>query len=139
MEEEMGYLLKKVQHALHLRLDKELAEYSLTMAQFGALRTLEEKPNASNADLARGSFVTPQTMIKILQGLEQAGYVKRQPHPYNKRVITTQLTPAGVKKLAAGDEVVRRIEAQMLMHLTLDDQRAFRLMLSSCCDALKQQ
>ncbi|MFZ1041644.1 MAG: MarR family transcriptional regulator [Anaerolineales bacterium] len=139
MEEEIGYLLKKVQHALHLRLNKELAEHSLTMAQFGALRTLEEIPNASNADLARGSFVTPQTMIKILQGLEHAGYVTRQPHPYNKRVITTQLTLAGAEKLAAGEELVRRIEAQMVLGLTIEEQHAFRLMLSSCYVALEQQ
>jgi DNA-binding MarR family transcriptional regulator len=139
MEQELGYLLKKVQHALHLCLDKDLAEHSLTMAQFSALRSLHLKPNSSNAELARDSFVTPQTMIKILQGLERAGLITRQPHNQNRRVITAQLTSAGEERFAAGEEVVDRIETRMAKGMSLDDQRSFRQMLSNCYAALEQQ
>jgi DNA-binding MarR family transcriptional regulator len=138
MEQEMGYLLKKVQHALHLCLDKELAEHSLTMAQFSALRALHLKPNSSNAELARDSFVTPQTMIKILQGLEQAGLITRQPHQHNRRVITAQLTSAGEEKFVAGEDVVSTIETRMTKGLSVEDQHALSFMLSSCYDALEQ-
>ncbi len=138
MEQEMGYLLKKVQHALHLCLDKELAEHSITMAQFSVLRALHLQPNSSNAELARASFVTPQTMIKILQGLEQAGLITRQPHHHNRRVITVQLTSAGEEKFAAGEDVVGTIETRMAKGLSVEDQHALRLMLSSCYDALEQ-
>src|SRR5215468_3359136 len=92
-----GYLLGTVRAALRARLDAALAAKGLTAPQYTALATLEEDPGLSNADMARLSFVTPQTMVRIIDNLESAGFVGRTPHPTHGRVRQIELTSRGRK------------------------------------------
>ena len=85
MENQIGYLIKRVQQELRLRLDAELQQFNLTTPQYAVLKALEETPNLSNTALARACFVTPQTMIEIIQRLQQAGFVERHSHPEHPR------------------------------------------------------
>jgi DNA-binding MarR family transcriptional regulator len=39
--------------------------------------------------------LTPSTMTSLADRLERGGYVRRQPHPTNRRVIVLELTPKG--------------------------------------------
>src|SRR5262245_23842862 len=70
-----GYLLSTVRAAMRGRMDAALADKGLTTPQYTALTTLEEDPGLSNADMARLCFVTPQTMVPIIEDLERAGLV----------------------------------------------------------------
>jgi len=118
MTQSIGYLLKCIQYTLRQSLDNTLREIGLTTPQYSALMALDLNPDASNADLARACFVTPQTMIKILQGLEQAGFISRHPHTYNRRIIVNELTPAAVIKLIEAQGRVDQIENRMQVGLT---------------------
>ena len=104
-----GYLLKRVQQALRLKMDSELRNLNLSTAQYAALSALEEEPNASNAALARACFVTPQTMIEVVQGLENLGFITRHSHPEHGRIIQTVITPGGQHKLVAAHKIVAAI------------------------------
>jgi DNA-binding MarR family transcriptional regulator len=48
-----------------------------------------------NSELARGTFVTRQTMNVLLQALEREGYVTRPAEAPVGRVLPTRLTPRG--------------------------------------------
>ena len=81
-----GYLVKRVQVALRSAMDRALLSEDLTTPQYGVLSALQKAPGLSNAELARRSFVTPQTMIRIVASLEDKGLVTRgapvaRPHP----------------------------------------------------------
>jgi len=58
----IGYELKRAQHALRLGMDEELRGLGVTTPQYAAMSVLAEEPGLSNAQLARRSSVTPQTM-----------------------------------------------------------------------------
>ena len=68
-------MIKRAQQALRNAIDPALSDLELTTAQYAALYNLRRHPGASNAELARLSFVTPQTMVRIVSGLERAGLV----------------------------------------------------------------
>lgn len=118
LDRRWGYLLKRVQADFRARMDSALALADLTASQYAALANLEDQPGLSNAELARRSFVTPQTMIRIVAGLEQRGLVTRRPRPGNGRVLDTELTGAGRSAVAHGHRIVRSIEAEMTSRLT---------------------
>lgn len=70
----IGYELKEAQHALRLRMDEALRGYGVTTPQYAAMSVLAEQPGLSNAQLARRSFLTPQTMNQILGKLGGGGW-----------------------------------------------------------------
>ena len=89
MTEEVGYLLKEVQQDLRKRMDRALVELNLTTPQYSVLSELHGFPGLSNAELARKSFVTPQTMNLIIQNLEARGLVGRSPSASHGKIIKT--------------------------------------------------
>lgn len=125
MDYRIGYLIKRVQQALRARMDADLQAIQLTTAQYATLNALEITPNASNAALARACFVTPQTMIEIIRGLDQLGYVERQAHPEHGRIIQTSLTALGKERVAQAHLIVAQTEEQLLAGLSDDERSRF--------------
>jgi len=132
----IGYLLKRAQAALRAEMDKQLARHCLTTPQYAALSALERMPGLSSAELARRSFVTPQTMIRIVAGLEEKGLVKRSEHPVHGRILEATLTAEGQRAIRAGHKVVLDVERRMLGTLTEAERRTLARLLKSCAYAL---
>ncbi len=136
VENRLGYELKRAQQALRLALDRELRELVLTAPQYAALAMLEEESGLSNAELARRSFVTPQTMNVIVGTLEARGLVERDAHPNHGRILTTRLTQRGRSLVDAAHEAVLATEARMTDALTDAQQRQLSSFLRSCANSL---
>ena len=136
MEDRIGYVIKQVQAALRAHMDKALDEQGITMPQYVALSALEQNSGLSNAELARLSFVTPQTMIRIVANLEALKLIKREPHPTHGRILQTTLTPKGRKLVAACHEGATAVEDRMLRTFTQRERRQFLEMLRSCARSL---
>ncbi len=137
MESRASYQMKRAQHALRVEMDKALREVGMTTAQYAALSALEAVPGLSGAELARRSFVTPQTMNAILVNLEAAGLVVRRPHPEHGRVLQAYLTEVGEESLAGSHGLVGAVERRMLDGLSKDDRRRLLEALRSCANALE--
>ena len=80
-EEMSGYLIKRAQAALHVRLEEIVSTHGLGIPQYVVLSFLAETPGLANADLARQAFVTPQSMNEVLKQLESTGLVERARTP----------------------------------------------------------
>jgi DNA-binding MarR family transcriptional regulator len=131
-----GYRLSQVRAALRGRLDGALADKGLTAPQYTALATLEEDPGLSNADMARLSFVTPQTMVRIIDNLEDAGFVGRTPHPTHGRVRQIELTARGRKVVAECHQRVLAIEERLVSKLSRVERKQLLEILGKCAAAL---
>ncbi len=97
--ERPGWLLKRAQDALNTAMTAALREFGATLPEYAVLTALAEEPGLSNADLARRTFVTPQTMNQVLRELEQRGWVSRHPHPGHGRILQAELTDGGRRTL----------------------------------------
>uniref|UniRef100_A0A1S7LC76 Transcriptional regulator, MarR family n=1 Tax=Magnetococcus massalia (strain MO-1) TaxID=451514 RepID=A0A1S7LC76_MAGMO len=109
----VGYTLKQAQHALRKLLDQRLKPYGLTVPQVTVLNVISREPGASNARLARLSFITPQSMQGVLVNLERKGLIQRSPDPEHGRIRQTTLTEEGVVLLNQVQATVMEVE-QML-------------------------
>jgi DNA-binding MarR family transcriptional regulator len=122
-QQSLGYQVKRLQQALRARMDGVLAPHGLTMPQYAVLALLAERPGISNADLARLSFVTPPTMIRIVTTLEALGLLSRVDRPSEGRARAAQLSAEGERRLAAASASVDAVEA-VLWGATTDTDRA---------------
>ena len=91
----LGYTLKKTQHALRMQMDELLKSLELTTPQYAVLSQLALNPGISNAQLARSSFVTAQTMHGIVSNLEKRRLLKRKRDPNHGRILSAELTKQG--------------------------------------------
>ncbi|MCP2163668.1 DNA-binding transcriptional regulator, MarR family [Goodfellowiella coeruleoviolacea] len=112
----MGFALKRLQQALRARMDGALAEFGLTSPQYAVLALLAENPGISNAELARRSFVTPPTMIRIIAALAEAGLIVREDRSPASRARPVELTPEGRARLTEAAEHVQRLEDTLTAH-----------------------
>lgn len=114
----IGYLLKRAQSAFRLRMDRALDDIGLTTSQYAVLASLEEEPGLSNAELARRSFVSPQTMIRIVADLEERSLLTRHTRKDNARVLAATVTDEGSRLLHRAHLVVAQIEDAMRAELS---------------------
>lgn len=112
--EHVGYRLKRASAALRTAMDKALREHGLTVPQYSCLELLDEQPGLSNADLARGTFVTRQSANVVLRGLKDAGLITRPASAEHGRALPVHLTPAGQERLHAARGAVYAIEQRMI-------------------------
>ncbi|MFC5297544.1 MAG: MarR family winged helix-turn-helix transcriptional regulator [Brachybacterium tyrofermentans] len=109
----LGYVLKQAQSALRSRMDGALRPLGLTVPQYACLELLASGP-LTNAELARGAFVTAQSMNSVVTSLQERGLVAREDVAPSGRRRPAELTESGRALLAEADGSVRRIEAQMI-------------------------
>jgi len=137
LDEAVGYVLKQAAAALRAAMDAALRPLGLTVPQYACMELLGQRPGLSNADLARGAFVTRQSMNGVLRGLQDRGLLTRPATAQHGRALPTQLTPAGRQHLHAASTAVRAVEQQMLAALPLTHQRRLREDLATCAAVLR--
>jgi DNA-binding MarR family transcriptional regulator len=78
-----------------------LEEHDLTINDYECLLTLSraEDGQLRRVDLARSLLLTPSGITRLLEGLENAGYVERRNCKSDARVTYAALTPGGRQKL----------------------------------------
>ncbi len=120
------YSVKRLELVIRARLDEALRGSDVTTLQYTALTVLAHRDGVSAAQLARASFVTPQSMADMLRALERRALIRRTANPANKREILVHLTGTGRSLLAAHASRAAAIEARMVEGLDDAARDAFR-------------
>lgn len=127
----LGYLLKEASSALRGAMEEVLRPLGMTVTHYSCLELLAQRPGMSNSELARGAFVTRQSMNVLLQALERDGYVTRPAEAAVGKVLPAQLTARGRESLEEASAAVRSVEDRMLTGMTETEREgAFRTLQS---------
>jgi DNA-binding MarR family transcriptional regulator len=132
----MLYLVKQVEQAIRAHLDDLLRPLGLTTDQYTALSVLEQPNDLTSAELARRSFVRPQTMHEMITSLDQRGFIERHRDPGNRRILLIRLTPKGRDMLEKYDEQVQLLQERMLATLSARKRQDLRDALAACRQSL---
>jgi DNA-binding MarR family transcriptional regulator len=132
----LSYVIGRVERALRRRLTAAVEPMGLTLPAYTALSVLRVQDGLSNAQLARRSFVTPQSMSEVLTLLVELGYVRRRAEPGHGRVLRTELTKAGSQALGRCDRAVDAVERELLGDLDAVEASDLREVLIRCGRAL---
>lgn len=136
LERSVGYVLKQAQAALRAAMEEVLRPLQLTMPQYACLELLSRRSGQSSAELARGAFVTRQSMNEVLHGLHDRGLVTRPTAVDHGRALPTYLTPEGCRTLSAASAAVVGVERRMLAPLTTENQQRLLEDLAACALAV---
>ena len=136
LETSVGYLLKETSSVLRAAMEEVLRPLGMSVTHYSCLELLAQRPGLSNSELARGAFVTRQSMNVLLQDLERDGYVTREA-PVGK-TLPTRLTPRGRRSLAKATVAVRSVEVRMLAGLTETERASAFRILRSMADSLRE-
>ena len=107
------------------RLDRELqAEEGLSLAWYDVLLHLDEVPGRRlrMTDLAAAVVISKSGLTSLVDRMEEAGLVAREPDPDDRRAIAVALTAAGRERFAQAAKVHRRgIREHFSDHLTAEE------------------
>lgn len=135
----LGYRLKRASTALRGAMDQALREHGLTVPQYACLELLELHPGLSNADLARGTFVTRQSANVVLRGLQDGGLVSRPAVTDHGRALPAHLTDEGQRRLAAARADVYAIDSRLTDAVPADLLDDLLLVLDGMTEAFDRE
>jgi DNA-binding MarR family transcriptional regulator len=116
------YVVGRVEQGIRREMRTRLAQCGLSVQEYTALSVLGARPGLSNAQLARRSLVTPQSMIEILSRLERRELVVRHPDAKHARILRGHLTRRGRNLLRDADRAVAGIQEQILADVPQRDR-----------------
>jgi len=117
----LTYVIASLDRILRRRMTEALAPLGITLSQFTALSVLDARGQASNAQLAERTFITPQSANEVMTAMVARNWISREPDPTHGRIVVLQLTNEGRDVLHQCQEAVRGLEEQMLDGIARDD------------------
>ena len=128
---QLADLLHRLTRRLRRAQAERLAPLGLTPAQERALRmiTRSEEP-LRMAELADHLGIVPRSVTTVVDALEEAGLVRREIDPHNRRAIRLHLTDRGVAVREEMREARRREQVFGSAPLAAEDRKALGELLS---------
>ncbi|HKJ35483.1 MAG TPA: MarR family transcriptional regulator [Solirubrobacterales bacterium] len=124
-----GLLLSRLARAANRELAAELDALGLRSQQFGVLHLLSEAGSLSSTELADALRVHASNLVRLLDELEDAGLIRREPDPEDRRRHRVVLSRRGSGMLARAEGVAAEIETELLAPLSAAEQRQLRELL----------
>lgn len=128
----IGYPLKQAHSSLRAAMDEALRPLGLTVAQYACLELLGRNPGLSNAALARGAFVSRQSMNLVLRNLQDRALVERPSTAELGRVLPTSLTAEGSEVLHRASREIAKIEEAMTQGMSAQQRDQLSTALAQC-------
>src|SRR5215468_7608619 len=91
----LGRLLGRVKAEMGEAIDRELAPFDISAAQFVILVGLATGEADSASGLCKGISYDPGAMTRMIDRLEQKGLIRRTDHPDDRRRVGLELTAEG--------------------------------------------
>jgi DNA-binding MarR family transcriptional regulator len=134
----LGYLVRQANVAVRAAMERALAEIGVTSPQFSVLTMVVAYPGLSGADLARLTFLTPQTVNVIVGNLEKAGAVAKSAHAEHGRILQLHATAKGRGLLRKCRSRVAIVEGRLDGLVSREEGRLVRRWLSDVAETLAE-
>lgn len=126
---ETGYRLADNSRQLRRLFDERVRGLGLTGPQARLLLSLERHPNENQAFYAERLEIEPITLTRIVDRLEDAGWVERQADPADRRARILHLTDKSRGIVARVRDSVEGLTEEMLEGFEMAERAAFAAML----------
>jgi DNA-binding MarR family transcriptional regulator len=133
-------LLRRAWFRLNQAFRRRIAHLEITPDQFTALRSLSEAGTAGLTQQALTDLMSsdPNTIASLLERMEEAGLVRRDPDPADGRVKRVRVTPNGDQRLAAARSIALELQAEALAVLPAREHEKFLARLECVADACRE-
>ena len=121
-------------------LDSDLAPHDVSMADYEILAQLSDAPDRRMrmSELADVAMLSRSRLSHRIKVMEQAGWVKREACPEDKRGFFAVMTAKGWKAIVgAAPDHVESVRTRFVDHLTKEDQRVLSEIFERVTQSLK--
>ena len=125
----LDFLLANICHLHRSRARQLFHAIGLHRGQPLVLLALWEQEGLTQSDLAERLGIKPATVTKMLQRMEKAGFIQREPDAGDQRVSRVHLTPAGRAVRRDVEAVWKTMEAETFASFTQPEQALLRRFL----------
>jgi DNA-binding MarR family transcriptional regulator len=91
----VGYLMSRARASLLSGLDARLERFGLSAMQFAVLKHLAHGDAETAADLCRVMYYDGGSMTRVLDRLEERGFLRRERCREDRRVVYLRVAPNG--------------------------------------------
>jgi DNA-binding MarR family transcriptional regulator len=139
-----GLVARIVRLSRHFRsfLDESAAPHNMSAEEWEAmsvLRRTQMSGDATPGRLARDLLLTPAAATARIDRLERKGFVRRTPHPTDRRAVRLELTPAGDDAWHQAAGVQQERERLVVNHLTAAQRKHLNNLLRHLTLAAESQ
>jgi DNA-binding MarR family transcriptional regulator len=120
----LGYFVRRLQVWIFQDFVRALAGCDIRPAQFSVLVVIEANTGLSQADLAERLGIERARLVRLLDGLEKRGLIRRQPSRLDRRSHALVLTREGQKSLKRMKLLAAEHEANLAGRLGRDKREA---------------
>jgi DNA-binding MarR family transcriptional regulator len=135
----LAYLVRQASAALRGAMARALHDVDATAPQFMVLTMIAAYPGLSGADLAKLTFLTPQTINVIVRNLERDGAIAKTAHATHGRILRLHATAKGHGWLKRSRAHVAEVEARLDGLLRKDEEKIVRRWLSAVAERLSDK
>jgi MarR family transcriptional regulator for hemolysin len=124
LAENLGWLLAQASYGLNTRLAAALDEVGISPRSYCVLATAMSGA-FTQIEVAKAVGLDKTTMVVTLDELEAERLAKRVPSPKDRRARVIAVTKAGERKVGQAEEIVDRVQGEVLAELPARDRKAF--------------
>ncbi|MFD9980449.1 MarR family winged helix-turn-helix transcriptional regulator [Streptomyces massasporeus] len=106
-----------------------LAGEDMRMWHHVVLSAVRDLAPVAQADLGRGVRLDPKDLVGVLNDLQSAGLVVREPDPKDRRKNAVSLTERGARVLKRCEKAARAANDELLAPLSAAEREQFMAML----------
>ncbi|MGW6544308.1 MarR family winged helix-turn-helix transcriptional regulator [Streptomyces massasporeus] len=106
-----------------------LAAEDMRMWHHVVLSAVRDLAPVAQADLGRGVRLDPKDLVGVLNDLQSAGLVVREPDPKDRRKNAVSLTERGARLLKRCEKAARAANDELLAPLSAAEREQFTSML----------
>jgi len=97
VQDSLGYLVKRTQRLMHDRIEAVFASQDITFQQWVVLMHLRDGLATTTAGLCAELRHDSGAMTRLIDQLDERGFIERQRQEADRRIVDLALTPAGRK------------------------------------------
>lgn len=129
LEQHLGYWLRRVSNHVSGTFARALNSRDTSVAEWVVLRTLQERQEATPAELADSLGLTRGAVSKILDKLEAKKWTTRKTKPQDNRVQLLSVTRQGARILPELAAIADRNDQQLFDCLNAAERASLRRLL----------
>ena len=136
----LALLIRQVREGLMHQLERELTAIGveLNYSQYLVLKLLAKYGPQMPGDLSKCMEHNAGAMTRLLDRLEDKGYVRRQPHAEDRRALSIDLTEAGQALWKTINSCSERIQSTAVRDLAQPDREKLFDLLKRVRDTLEK-
>ncbi|MGE0799458.1 MAG: MarR family winged helix-turn-helix transcriptional regulator [Lautropia sp.] len=99
-DEYLASLLARASAAVSAEFNADVTRAGLPRLHWRVLATLHDSNGMAMSDIAELTLISPPTLTRLVQRLEQAGLVRTERDPRDRRTSRVYIEPAGSERVA---------------------------------------